>query len=138
MSNDQTNDKNINPLIKSYEYKYEWIVKYWRPFMAWQYFVICLFDFLIFPLTIMLLNHTDKFIKWTPLTLEGGGLYHLAMGMIVGVTAWSRGQEKMRKMETNYYGNPYENPYFGNEYERNFEMRSNSESPLPKVRRQPI
>lgn len=32
---------------------------------------------------------------WSPLTLQGAGLFHLAMGAILGVTAWSRGQEKM-------------------------------------------
>lgn len=32
---------------------------------------------------------------WSPLTLQGAGLFHLAMGGILGVTAWSRGQEKM-------------------------------------------
>lgn len=131
-------ETNKNALTKEYTYKYEWVVKYWRPMMAWQYFVICLFDFLIFPLVIMLFNNSDKFIKWVPLTLEGGGLYHLSMGMIIGVTAWTRGQEKMRYMHNNYYGNFHSsNPYFGSEREREFSMGT-TEDNIPRVRRQPI
>jgi hypothetical protein len=36
--------------------------------------------------------------QWNPLTLQGAGLYHVAMGAILGVAAWSRGQEKMAGM----------------------------------------
>lgn len=32
--------------------------------------------------------------EWTPLTLRGGGLYHMAMAAIVGLATWSRGTEK--------------------------------------------
>ena len=32
---------------------------------------------------------------WTPLTLQGGGLYHIAMGAIIGVSAYGRTQEKL-------------------------------------------
>jgi hypothetical protein len=33
--------------------------------------------------------------QWNPLTLQGAGLFHLAMGAVLGIAAWSRGQEKM-------------------------------------------
>ena len=26
-----------------------WLIGYWRPMMAWQYFIVCLCDFIIFP-----------------------------------------------------------------------------------------
>ena len=40
-------------------------------------------------------------VAWNPLTLQGAGLYHLAMGAILGVAAWSRGQEKITAMRQN-------------------------------------
>ena len=77
-----------------------WIQYYWRPAMAWQYFAVCLFDFIIAPIltgVFHLLSGTT-YVPWVPLTLTNGGLYHLAMGTIVGVSAWSRSKEKIQKM----------------------------------------
>jgi len=37
----------------------------------------------------------DAFRQWVPITLQGGGLFHVAMGAVLGVAAWSRGQEKL-------------------------------------------
>ena len=70
---------------------------YWRPMMAVQYFIICLFDFMAAPigLTVYAAVRDIEYIAWHPLTLEGGGLYHLSMGAILGVSAWSRGKEKI-------------------------------------------
>jgi hypothetical protein len=71
------------------------ITKYWRPAIAWSYAFICLFDFflapILFPILSWYLGFKDVII-WKPLTLEGGGLYHVAMGAIIGVSSWSRGQ----------------------------------------------
>lgn len=78
-----------------------WIEKKWRPMMAIQYMVVCLSDFVLFPImwTIVQFWETqasnDAFRQWAPMTLQGGGLYHMAMGAVLGITAWSRGQEKM-------------------------------------------
>ncbi len=71
-----------------------WIKQYWRPAIAWQYFAVCLFDFIIFPSASM------YFLKepWDPITLKEGGFYHLAMAAIIGVAAWTRGQEKITKL----------------------------------------
>lgn len=86
-----------------------WIEKRWRPVMAWSYMIICLFDFIMAPILWSILqasykgNVTDA---WTPLTLQGAGLFHLAMGAILGVTAWSRGQEKMTMMNGSMYRQP--------------------------------
>ena len=79
-----------------------WIQYYWRPAMAWQYFVVCLFDFFFAPIMTSVLHaFFDPAIEtWTPLTLQGGGLYHLAMGAIIGVASWSRGREKIQEMLT--------------------------------------
>ena len=37
----------------------------------------------------------DAFRQWVPITLQGGGLFHVAMGAVLGVTAYGRTQEKL-------------------------------------------
>jgi hypothetical protein len=102
-----------------------WIKTYWRPAMGWQYFVICMFDFLIAPILNAIyftMYKSTTFQQWDPLTLKGAGLYHIAMGAIIGVTAWSRGQEKINGYVSNrtYETKPQEN------------YRRNIEDPEPK------
>jgi hypothetical protein len=78
--------------------KENWMNSKWRPAMGWMYMIICTFDFIIFPILWSMLqavNQGSVTIPWQPLTLQGAGLFHMAMGAIVGVTAWSRGQEKL-------------------------------------------
>tara|TARA_R110000868_G_scaffold348788_2_gene609973 strand:- start:9254 stop:9580 length:327 start_codon:yes stop_codon:yes gene_type:complete len=79
-----------------------WIKHYWRPAIAWQYFAVCLFDFIIAPFLLGLFAFITggTYIMWIPLTLQNGGLYHLSMGAIIGVSAWSRGQEKIKRILT--------------------------------------
>lgn len=36
--------------------------------------------------------------QWDPITLKEGGFYHLAMAAIIGVAAWTRGQEKITRI----------------------------------------
>lgn len=71
-----------------------WIKQYWRPAVAWQYFAVCLFDFIVFPAVSLALRNEP----WDPLTLKESGFYHLAMAAIIGVAAWTRGQEKITKI----------------------------------------
>jgi hypothetical protein len=33
--------------------------------------------------------------QWQPLTLQGAGLYHIAMGAVLGIAAYGRTQEKI-------------------------------------------
>ena len=78
--------------------KENWLNAKWRPAMGWMYMTVCTFDFIIFPILWSILqavNHGSVTTQWQPLTLQGAGLFHMAMGAIVGVTAWSRGQEKL-------------------------------------------
>lgn len=77
-----------------------WIKHYWRPFMAWQYAAVCLFDFIFAPiLTMAFFKMTGgTYVPWEPLTLRDGGFYHLSMAAIIGVAAWTRGQEKITKI----------------------------------------
>jgi hypothetical protein len=71
-----------------------WIKQYWRPAVAWQYFAVCLFDFIIFPAASIALHNQP----WDPLTLKESGFYHLAMAAIIGVAAWTRGKEKIERI----------------------------------------
>lgn len=78
-----------------------WLQKKWRPMMAMMYMCVCAADFIIFPIMFTVVQfwetavQNDAFRQWAPLTLQGGGLFHMAMGAVLGITAWSRGQEKM-------------------------------------------
>jgi len=79
-----------------------WFNSRWRPAMAWQYLFVCLFDFVFGPImnTVFAAVENKVLIPWDPLTLKGGGMYHLAMGAVIGVVAWSRGQEKLKVLDS--------------------------------------
>ena len=74
-----------------------WFNNKWRPAMGWTYMITCIMDFIVFPVAWNLLQASlgQTITQWSPLTLQGAGLYHMAMGAVVGVTAWQRSQEKM-------------------------------------------
>lgn len=74
-----------------------WIKHYWRPATAWTYTFICLFDFVLAPIITMLFFRETgaDYLQWDPLTLKESGFFHLAMGAIIGVSAWTRGNEKL-------------------------------------------
>ena len=76
----------------------DWMVKKWRPAMGWCYMVICVLDMAIFPVlwSIVQVMTKSPLTQWNPLTLQGAGLFHLAMGAVLGIAAWSRGQEKIQ------------------------------------------
>jgi hypothetical protein len=70
--------------------------------MGWLYMLICFVDFVLFPAMTMFLpavlkgfGVTVQYSAWQSLTLSNGGLMHIAFGAILGVAAWSRGQEKI-------------------------------------------
>lgn len=76
----------------------DWMVKKWRPAMGWTYMGICILDMAVFPILWSLLQALQGgqvTSQWNPLTLQGAGLFHIAMGAVLGIAAWSRGQEKM-------------------------------------------
>jgi hypothetical protein len=81
-----------------------WVKQYWRPLMAYQYFWVCLFDFFLAPVGTAILSAMFTgipYVPWVPITLQQGGFYHLAMGAIIGVTSWTRGKEKITRVELN-------------------------------------
>lgn len=91
----------------------------WRHVAAYVYLSICIFDFVGMPVFYEIANprltasqligevsklpddqqvqaiqilHEER--SWEPLTLSEGGLFHMSFGAILGVAAFTRGQEK--------------------------------------------
>jgi hypothetical protein len=76
----------------------DWINKKWRPVMGWIYMLTCTMDFVVFPILWSLLQALSKgsvTMQWQPLTLQGAGLYHIAMGAVLGIAAYGRTKEKI-------------------------------------------
>jgi hypothetical protein len=78
--------------------KEDWMNNKWRPMMGWMYMIICVFDFMLAPILWSLLQGLDQGqvnVQWQPLTLQGAGLFHIAMGAVLGIAAYGRTQEKL-------------------------------------------
>ena len=75
----------------------EWMQKLWRPAMGWMYMLICMADMIVFPVLWSLLQAMthQTITQWNPLTLQGAGLFHIAMGAVLGISAFGRTQEKL-------------------------------------------
>lgn len=76
----------------------DWINKKWRPAMGWVYMATCTADFVLFPILWSVLQALSKgnvTSQWQPLTLQGAGLYHIAMGAVLGIAAYGRTKEKI-------------------------------------------
>lgn len=99
----------------------KWLRSMWRPLAAITYLSICVFDFIIAPYFVQAQPHDlaeiFKYIlqmpveqqsealaimyakgQWSSLTLQGGGLFHIAFGAILGAAAWTRGMEKRERV----------------------------------------
>ena len=98
-----------------------WMRSLWRPIAALIYLGICVFDFIIAPYYVQAQPHDlaeiFKYVlqmpveqqsealnimmnkgDWQSLTLQGGGLFHIAFGAILGAAAWTRGMEKRERV----------------------------------------
>jgi hypothetical protein len=76
----------------------DWINKKMRPMMGWIYMLTCTCDFVIFPVlwsVLQAMSHGSVTSQWQPLTLQGAGLYHIAMGAVLGIAAYGRTKEKV-------------------------------------------
>jgi hypothetical protein len=76
----------------------DWINKKMRPMMGWVYMLTCTCDFVIFPVlwsVLQALSNGQVTSQWQPLTLQGAGLYHIAMGAVLGIAAYGRTKEKV-------------------------------------------
>ena len=81
----------------------DWMQKKWRPAMGWMYMLVCTLDMAVFPVLWSLVQVLLKqpVTQWQPLTLQGAGLFHLAMGAVLGIAAFGRTQEKIAGAATN-------------------------------------
>jgi len=77
--------------------KEDWMNSKWRPMMGWMYMLVCMFDMILFPILWSLLQTFthSPITQWNPLTLQGAGLFHIAMGAVLGIAAFGRTQEKL-------------------------------------------
>ena len=85
-------------ITQSEQQKEDWMNSKWRPMMGWMYMVVCSFDFVIAPILWSLLQSFSQGsvqTQWQPLTLQGAGLFHIAMGAVLGIAAYGRTQEKL-------------------------------------------
>ena len=75
----------------------DWMNRKWRPVVGWTYIIICILDFALFPIAWSILQAAthQSLTQWDPLTLRGAGLFHMAMGAILGIAAYGRTQEKI-------------------------------------------
>ena len=86
------------PKSESAKKNEDWMNSKWRPAMGWMYMLVCTTDFVLFPV-LWSLGHVvgggEVRTQWSPITLQGAGLFHMAMGAILGIAAYGRTQEKM-------------------------------------------
>jgi len=83
--------------------KEDWTSSKWRPAMGWSYASTCVFDFILAPVLWSLLqaiSNGSVQTQWQPLTLQGAGLYHIAMGAVLGITSYGRTREKLNDANT--------------------------------------
>jgi len=92
---------------KSEQAKDDWMNTKWRPAMGWMYMGVCIFDFVLAPILWAVIQFwdtesaNDAFRQWQPMTLQGAGLFHMAMGAVLGLAAWGRTQEKLNGTASN-------------------------------------
>ena len=91
--------EEVKPTMSESEKKKEdWMNSKWRPMMGWMYMVVCTADFVLFPILwslVQVIGGGKVETQWSPITLQGAGLFHVAMGAILGITAYGRTQEKV-------------------------------------------
>jgi hypothetical protein len=74
--------------------------RHWRGTLAFAYIAVILFDFIIGPCVYFWVQSFEKeavndaYRIWQPLTLQGGGLFHMAMGAVLGVSSWGKTVER--------------------------------------------
>ena len=76
----------------------DWMNSKWRPMMGWSYMLTCIADFVVFPVlwsVVQVIGGGEVRSQWQPITLQGAGLYHIAMGAVLGIAAYGRTQEKL-------------------------------------------
>jgi hypothetical protein len=126
--------------------KEDWMNSKWRPMMGWSYMLTCIADFVIFPELWSILQSVSKGqvnVQWQPITLQGAGLYHIAMGAVLGIAAYGRTQEKLGGAnnggaQTPATGFASGTPAFGQPQAGGFSASSGSVTPEPSWGTTPI
>ena len=88
----------MSELSASEKKKEDWMNTKWRPMMGWMYMVVCMCDFVLFPVLwslVQVVGDGKVETQWSPITLQGAGLFHMAMGAILGIAVYGRTQEKL-------------------------------------------
>lgn len=88
----------MSELSASEQKKEDWMNAKWRPMMGWMYMLVCTMDFVAFPIMwslVQVIGGGRVETQWSPITLQGAGLFHMAMGAILGIAAFGRTQEKL-------------------------------------------
>ena len=94
----------------------DWMNSKWRPAMGWTYMLTCVADFVLFPILwslVQVIGGGKVESQWMPITLQGAGLFHLAMGAVLGIAAYGRTQEKMSGANNGGIAAPTPAPSFG-------------------------
>ena len=88
---------------KNMKQQEDWIRSHWRPMMAFVYMAVVIFDFIVGPIfwSIIQIYGGSVAIQWSPLTLISGGVFHAAMGAVLGISAFTRGKEKVETLKVN-------------------------------------
>jgi hypothetical protein len=94
--------QNAEVLVKHSAESESWINKKWRPAMAYVYMTTCICDFILFPIMWSILQVSGNgsvTTPWQPITLQGAGLFHIAMGAVLGIAAYGRTREKLEGVQ---------------------------------------
>jgi hypothetical protein len=94
----------------------DWMNSKWRPAMGWMYMMVCVADFVFFPVLwslVQVIAGGEVKSQWSPITLQGAGLFHMAMGAILGIAAYGRTQEKLNGANNGGIAPPTPAPSFG-------------------------
>ncbi len=99
-------------MSESEKKKEDWMNAKWRPMMGWMYMVVCMMDMVIFQILWSLLQTLthSPITQWQPLTLQGAGLFHIAMGAVLGIAAFGRTQEKLNGANNGGLSTPASSP----------------------------
>ena len=96
--------------------KEDWMNSKWRPLMGYVYMLTCIMDFVVFPVLwslVQVIAGGEVKSQWSPITLQGAGLFHMAMGAILGIAAYGRTQEKLNGANNGGIAPPTPTPSFG-------------------------
>lgn len=80
-------------------------MKKWKYLMGYMYMAVCVFDFVLAPILYTIVQFwevqaaNDAFRQWQPLTLQGAGFFHMAMGAVLGISAFKHHDEPQVEQE---------------------------------------